>query len=268
MISDIEPMRTLKLTVAYDGTHYAGWQRQTSRKRTAVSRKQKQRPTIQETLEKAFEQILQKPVTIIGSGRTDAGVHAAGQVAHVRIRSSMPANRLLRAVNHLLPTDIAVLKVEEAAAGFHAQFDAVQKDYRYRVFTQPVVPPFIRPYVHPVYTPLNVSLMRRELAFLRGRHDFAAFARAGHGRKSTVRKLMNLSLRRRGAELHFDVQGEGFLYTMVRSMVGTLLDIGRGRLKHGHLRRMLATQKRQLVGVTAPAKGLTLMSVTYGRRHG
>jgi tRNA pseudouridine38-40 synthase len=251
--------RTLRLTVAYDGTRYAGWQRQRNGRGSTA--------TIQETLEQALRTILREPVRVIASGRTDAGVHAAAQVAHVRTRSPMPRPRLLRGVNHLLPADVAVLHIDEASPRFHARFDAAGKRYRYRLFTGPVVPPFIRPYVHHVRARLSVARMRREASALKGRHDFRAFARAGslRGRRSR-RAVSAVTLRRRAEELVLDIEGNGFLHTMVRSIAGTLIDVGRGRLPPGTIRRMLATGDRRLAGTTAPAKGLTLIEVRYGRR--
>ncbi|MBI4003595.1 MAG: tRNA pseudouridine(38-40) synthase TruA [Candidatus Omnitrophica bacterium] len=245
-------MRTLKLTIAYDGTRYVGWQIQKGR-----------RPTIQGTLERVLKQILREPVKVVGSGRTDAGVHALAQVAHVRTHSAMPRHRLLRSVNALLPSDISVPKIEEAEPSFHARFHAVSKRYRYRIFLGGVVPPFIRPYVHHVPRPLNLSLMRREAAALAGRHDFRAFAQAARRRRGTIRRLTDIQVIRRGSELQVEVEGSGFLHTMVRSIVGTLLDVGRGRLPAGTIRRMLRRGDRRLAGMTAPAHGLALVSVTY-----
>ena len=269
-------MRTLKLTIAYDGTRYAGWQVQhSSTQQTAHST---QKPTIQGTLERVLQRVLQEPVKVIGSGRTDAGVHATGQVAHLTTRTSLPTQRLVRSLNQLLPQDIAVSRIEQANGSFHARFDACRKRYRYRLFLRPVVPPFIRPYVHPVRHPLNLALMRREAAALKGRHDFRAFARvppepsahrgegeAGGGRslKSTRPPITSVQVRRRGDELHLEVEGTGFLHMMVRSLVGTLLDIGRGRRPPGTIHRMLTTGDRRLAGTTAPAKGLSLIRVEY-----
>ena len=249
-------MRTLKLTIAYDGTRYEGWQAQ--RRRTAG-------PTVQGTLERVLRQILQEPVKVIGSGRTDAGVHAAAQVAHVKTRSAMPLRRLLRSVNQLLPPDVAVTRLAAVRASFHARFDAVRKRYRYRLFTGEVVPPFIHPYVHHVRTPLNLSGMRREASALLGRHDFGAFARARKDGGTTTRAITRLSLRREGQEIHVDVEGNGFLHTMVRTIAGTLVDVGRGHLPAGTLRRMLRTKRRELAGIVAPARGLTLVGVRYAR---
>ena len=251
-------MRTLKLTIAYDGTRYAGWQVQEI----------KNKATIQGALEQALRRILQEHVKVIGSGRTDAGVHAEGQVAHVRTRSAMPAERLLRSVNQLLPSDIAVTRIEEAGASFHARFSAARKRYCYRLFTGPVVPPFIRPYVHQVQVPLDLARMRREAEALKGRHDFRAFAKRRPGARSTTRAVTEVSLRRCGRELRFEVEGDGFLHTMVRSIAGTLIDIGRGRLAPGTVRRMLRTGDRRLAGATAPAKGLSLVEVRYPGERG
>jgi len=267
-------MRTLKLTIAYDGTRYAGWQSQTGTRQTparrwrtpgraAHSRLRKQKPTIQETLETALQTVLRQPVKVVGSGRTDAGVHAEGQVAHIRIHSPMPAGRLLRAANALLPSDIAVTGVEDAAPAFHARFQARRKRYRYRLYTGDVAPPFIRPYVHELRAPLSFARMRREAAALTGRHDFRAFARVPERQGGTTRTLYDVRIRRWGPEIACEFEGNGFLYTMVRSMVGTLVDVGRGRLPTGTVRRMLRSRRRELAGTTAPAKGLTLVSVAY-----
>ena len=260
-------MRTLKLTIAYDGTRYAGWQVQ--RRSRGRGARGAGPPTIQGTLEGVLQRILQERVRVIGSGRTDAGVHALAQVAHVRIRSGMSKARLLAAMNHLLPRDIAVTAIEEPGGAFHAQFSATRKRYRYRIVTRPVVLPFIRPYVHQVRAPLNVPLMRRELWALAGRHDFRAFARAKSVRgRSTTRAITAARLMRQDGELILELAGNGFLHTMVRSITGTLIDVGRGRLPPGTMRRLLRTKDRLQVGITAPARGLTLVSVGYGRRHG
>ena len=254
-------MRTLRLTVAYDGTGYAGWQVQPGRKRT-----------IQGTLEQVLRRILREPVSVIGSGRTDAGVHAIAQVAHCATRSPIACDRLLRSLNALLPPDIAVTYIEEAARGFHARFGARRKHYRYRVYTGAVVPPFIRPYVHHARQPLNLSAMRREAAALHGTHDFRSFARLGKREQDTRRTIRAVRMSRKGSELHLDIEGNGFLHTMVRSIAGTILDVGRGRLAPGTVRRLLRAPpqrgagrapNRRLAGTTAPAHGLTLVSVEY-----
>ncbi|MBI4341731.1 MAG: tRNA pseudouridine(38-40) synthase TruA [Candidatus Omnitrophica bacterium] len=263
-------MRTLKLTIAYDGTRYGGWQVQHGH--------QASKPTIQGTLETILRRILRERVVVVGSGRTDAGVHAMAQVAHIRTRSRSSCAQLLHSLNQLLPADIAVLSLEEVDAHFHAQYRAIRKRYRYRIFTGTVASPFIRPYVHQVRAPLQVARMRREAAALRGRHDFRAFTRGGGAgphtnhvgvgvnRRTTTRTIGGISLTRRNQEVQLDVEGNGFLHTMVRTIAGTLIDVGRGRLPAGTIRRMLTTGDRRLTGTVAPARGLTLISVEYGSR--
>ncbi|MBI2094053.1 MAG: tRNA pseudouridine(38-40) synthase TruA [Candidatus Omnitrophica bacterium] len=259
-------LRTLKLTIAYIGKRYAGWQVQkNSIQQSAFSNQRKQKPTVQGTLEEALQRIVQEPVRVIGSGRTDSGVHALSQVAHIKIRSTISCRKLLGGLNHLLPSDISVMDVQQVSDDFHARFDALRKCYRYRVFIGSVASPFIRPYVYPISAPLNLSKMRREAIHLRGRHNFRAFAHIGKRAMTTKRALFKAQVRRVGDELHFEFEGNGFLHTMVRSMVGTLLDVGRGRLPEGTIQRLLKTHKRELSGTTAPPQGLTLVSVTYGK---
>ena len=245
-------MRTLKLTLAYDGTKYAGWQVQAVRQ-----------ATIQGTLQAALHRILGEPVSVIGSGRTDAGVHAVGQVASCRVWSVTPCDRLQQAFNAVLPRDIVVTRLEEAPADFHARFHARSKRYRYRIATGPVVLPFDRRYVHHVPVALRLPLMRREASRLLGRHDLRPFHKAGRPVADTRRTISFVRLARRGTLIECDIEANGFLYGMMRSIVGTLLDIGRGRLPAGTMARILKTQDRRLLGTAAPAKGLWLIEVKY-----
>ncbi|MBI4354540.1 MAG: tRNA pseudouridine(38-40) synthase TruA [Candidatus Omnitrophica bacterium] len=256
-------MRTLKLTIAYDGTRYAGWQVQPGSK-----------PTIQGVLQDALRRILGERVSVLGSGRTDAGVHAVGQVAHLRTRASMAPERLFLALNHLLPPDIAVRDVREAPEQFHAQFDAVSKRYRYRLVNGPIVLPFERPYVQQIRAPLNARLMQREAAVLRGRHDMAPFQRTGRPVRDTRRTISDISVRRQaclpsdirggqGSLITIEIEADGFLYMMVRIIVGTLINIGRGYRPPGTIARILRTRDKRLVGPTAPARGLMLLQVRY-----
>ncbi len=246
-------MHCLKLTVAYDGTRYSGWQKQ----------REKNQPSIQGTLEAVLQQVLQEPIKITGSGRTDAGVHALGQVAHVKVKQRVDLYKLQGSLLGLLPPDIAVMQIEDAEPDFHARYGAQSKRYRYRIFTGPVADPFIRPFVHTYSLDLNLALMKRETEVLLGEHDFVAFARSRHQRKTTVRRILDVSWARKGQELWFEVEGNGFLYMMVRSLVGTLLDIGRGHLPEGHMEMLLRTGERKLAGDTAPAQGLVLVNVIY-----
>ncbi len=248
-------MRTLKLTVAYDGTRYAGWQVQ----RNATQ-------TIQAVLQEALRTALGEAVHVQASGRTDAGVHALAQVAHLRTRSPLPAKRLLWSLNGLLPHDIRVREVAEAPAAFHAQFDAVAKRYRYSVVMGPVVLPFDRPYVQQMPLPLNVALIRREARRLLGRHDMAAFQSAGRPVRDSHRTILDIRVTRKGSRLDIEIEADGFLYHMVRRIAGTLLDIGRGRLPPGTIAAMLRTRDPRLGGPVAPARGLCLLRVAY-RKH-
>ena len=248
-------MRTLKLTIAYDGTAYAGWQRQ-ARVRGAV-------PTIQGTLERVLSRLLQERVRVTGSGRTDSGVHALGQVAHIRIANPMPLDVLQRALNQLVPSDIVVTAMERARAGFHARFSALRKRYRYRLALAPHRWPFTRHYVYHVRSPLRVAAMQRAARALKGAHDFRPFEAAGGREHATVRRVTDVRWRRSNGELWFDIEADGFLYKMVRRIVGTLLDIGRGAKPHTAIRDILRGGADRLVGPTAPAHGLTLVSVTY-----
>lgn len=245
-------MRTLKFTIAYDGTRYAGWQRQTNQKQ----------PTIQETLEKILSRLLQERVRVIGSGRTDSGVHAVGQVAHIRIAKRMPLATLQRAANQLLPRDIVITRLARVRAAFHARFSARRKRYRYRLAVTPHPSPFARHYVYHVRRPLRVAAMRRAAQALTGTHDFRPFQSAG-GRADTVRCVTEARWLRRDGELWFDIEANGFLYKMVRRIVGTLLEVGRGAQPPTVIRDILRTGNDRLVGPTAPAHGLTLVSVTY-----
>jgi len=244
--------RTLALTLAYDGTGFAGWQIQRS-----------QRPTIQGTLQRVLRQILGERVIVVASGRTDAGVHALAQVAHLRTRSPIPSKRLRQALNSLLPPAIVVTKLEEAHATFHARFCAKSKRYRYQIVTGPVVLPFEQRYVHHVPRHLNVGLMRREAHVLVGRHDVRAFHGAGRPVQDTRRTITDIQVQQRGDHITIEVEASGFLYTMVRSIVGTLIDIGRGHRPPGTMARLLKTKDRRLVGPTAPARGLWLVKVRY-----
>jgi len=254
-------MRTLKLTIAYDGTDYAGWQIQNARGQKAEGRNQK--PTIQGTLEQILRQILQEPVKVVGSGRTDAGVHALAQVAHLKTRSPMPCERLKAALNSLLPPDMVITQVKEAHAGFHARFDAKAKHYRYHIVNGPIVLPFERRAVHHVPVPLNLAVMRREARALLGRHDFRAFHNTGRPVADTRRTISNLRINRHNVHLVIEIEATGFLYTMVRSIVGTLIDIGRGHRPPGTMAQLLKTKDRCRVGTTAPPQGLCLVEVKY-----
>jgi tRNA pseudouridine38-40 synthase len=242
------------LTIAYEGTRYRGWQRQAGC------------DTVQERLEAAFAAI-DLPVHVEGASRTDAGVHAIGQAAHVDLPRQFPPGKLRLALNANLPEDIAVQDVREAPDGFHARFHARGKRYVYRCVCVPVRPAIGGSLYHWVRRPVDLGAMRRAAQCLRGRHDFAAFAsNPGYARRrGTVRTLHRVHLLARPSGFDFAVQGDGFLYNMVRALVGSLLEVGHGKRPEGWLADVLASRDRRRAGATAPPGGLYLTRVLYAR---
>ena len=246
--------RILKLTVAYDGTDYVGWQRQAAG------------TSIQGLIEDALSPIEGKRVIAHGAGRTDAGVHALAQVASVRLSSTIDTSTLARALNAVLPLDVRILEAEEAPDEFHARFSATGKRYEYRIVNGPVASPFIRRYVWHVIPALNLEAMRRASSLLIGTHDFSAFQGAGTPVTSTERTVRHLEWRAGSGPdtpLVVDIEGDGFLRHMVRNIVGTLVDIGLGRWPAEDMERILLSRDRHNAGTTAPPSGLFLTRVLY-----
>jgi tRNA pseudouridine38-40 synthase len=248
-------MRTLRLTLQYDGTDFVGWQRQPN----GVS--------IQELIERALEPIEGHPVTVIGAGRTDAGVHAIGQVASVQLESSIDAASLVRALNATLPDAVRVTVVDEAPPDFNARFAAAGKVYEYRIWNGPIVPPFERRYVWHVPQKLDLGRMREAGRALVGRHDFAAFRAAGSDVATSERTLRCLNVEAmddaEAERVRLVVAGDGFLRHMVRAIAGTLVDVGLGRRSIDSVAAALASRDRAQAGATAPALGLFLVKVDY-----
>lgn len=248
-----EPIRTCwKLIVAYDGTAYGGWQRQPNT------------ITVQELLETALARVTGQNVTVHGSGRTDAGVHARAQVASCECVTRLRPVALQRALNANLPDDVRVMRVTRMPVGFHARFDAVAKEYRYQIDTGAVADPFLRRYAWHHPQPLDVRAMRRAAKWLVGRHDFTALsARPGTDERNNVRTITRLTIRREGRLLTVAVRADGFLYKMVRTLVGALVRVGEGKLTAEALRELVRTRRRVPVLETAPAQGLILWHVWY-----
>ena len=245
----------IKLTIEYDGTAYAGWQRQEN----ALA--------VQQVLEEALTKLTRARVVIAGASRTDAGVHALGQTAHFDTESRIPPDKYAFALNTMLPADIRIRKSEAVSEDFHARFSNKGKRYRYLIYQSPHAGALNRnTHAHVIY-PLDDEKMRRELTALIGTHDFAAFAASGSVVKDTVRTIYSASLTRRGDELELLVEGSGFLYNMVRIIAGTLISVGAGRLEEGAFARAIQSGNRLDLGVTAPAHGLTLMEVYYRERE-
>ncbi|HWI61619.1 MAG TPA: tRNA pseudouridine(38-40) synthase TruA [Symbiobacteriaceae bacterium] len=247
-------MATIKLTLQYDGTRYAGFQRQPNG------------VTIQEKLENALRRTTGDEALKIGAaaGRTDAGVHARGQVVHFRTESRIPIDRWPYALNQHLPDDIVVFGAETVPDDFHARYWAVSKRYRYTIEHAPFQSPMSRLYAYHWGKELNFDLMLKAAALIEGQHDFAAFRSTGGSAKTSVRTVSCLAVVRQGPYLLIDIAADGFLYNMVRIIAGTLLEVGAGRRTPEMVRKALETGQRSLAGKTLPAHGLSLEEVTYG----
>jgi len=242
-----------RFTLEYDGANFAGWQSQAGGQRS-----------VQDVFEAAIEQVTGARLRVAASSRTDAGVHALGQVASARIETRLAPAALQRALNHHLPADVAVRAVEPAADDFHARYSATGKLYGYRVWNAPTRSPLLAARTHWVPRSLDVPAMAQAAEAFLGQHDFAALQAAGSEVKSSVRTLQRLDVEREASgELVFSVAGDGFLRHMVRNLVGTLLEVGAGQRAVESIAELLACGDRRRAGPTAPAKGLTLVRVFY-----
>jgi tRNA pseudouridine38-40 synthase len=249
--STAPPARVLRVVVEYDGTDFSGWQRQPGLR------------TVQGCLEDAIREMTGEVVFVRGAGRTDAGVHAAGQVASFPLAARIPTGGLLRGLNTILPPDVALLDVAEAAGDFDARFSARGKVYRYQVWNAFVRSPrHVRTCWH-VRSVLDMAAVRAAAASLVGEHDFRAFRASDCERRTTRRIVRRLDVDRQGALVAFEIEATAFLKNMVRILVGTLVDVGRGRLSPDTIHRMLETGDRTVGGITAPPQGLTLVRVNY-----
>ncbi len=244
-------MRNLRLDICYDGTRYRGWQRLPGRD-----------DTIQGKLETALSRILGEEIEISGSGRTDAGVHARGQVANFHCQSQMPSGEILANLRRYLPEDIGIYSCKDVSPRFHARLNAKEKTYCYRIWNSDRPCVFQRRYVTVMEERLDTGAMERAAEYLLGEHDFSAFCGNAKMKKSTVRFIRSIEIRRCGEELRIFVTGNGFLHSMVRILVGTLVEVGRGDRDPDSIPRLFGG-KRAEAGFLAPAQGLCLMEVMY-----
>lgn len=254
------PTKNWKLVLAYDGSDFCGWQVQPNQ------------PTVQGELSDAIERVIGERVLPQGSGRTDTGVHALGQVASFRVNAPIPPSNLMRALNRTLPESIRVLEAKIALPGFHARHSAVEKTYEYRIFRGEICPPMLARYVYALNWPLRVEAMAVAAKDILGEHDFTSFAasdpdlssrEAGQIEQNYVRTIHESVWTLLADHLTYRITGSGFLHHMVRNLVGTFLEVGRGRLLADSIPAILAARSRNAAGPTAPARGLFLVSVKY-----
>ena len=244
-------MANIKLTIEYDGTNYVGWQRQ------------KNGIGIQEQIENAIYKVTGEKVHLIGSGRTDKGVHARGQVANFITKSSIPPERFRLALNNNLPYDIVILDSEGVPNEFHSRFDAIGKRYRYSIYNSKKRRALNRNFVYQVSYSLNYEEMERAINFFIGTHDFRSFMVANSNTDVTIKTINKAYLDKKGNTIHFIIEGDGFLHNMVRIMAGTLVDVGRGRLRSADIPQIISLRERKFAGHTAPPQGLYLEKVYY-----
>jgi tRNA pseudouridine38-40 synthase len=248
--------RNYRMLLQYDGTDYAGWQIQSSLR------------TVQGTLQQALERVAGHPIRLTGSGRTDAGVHARGQVANFYSFQRLPLDAWIRAINRLLPADIRVLRVTRAASGFHSRLSAIGKHYRYQIYTGPILSPWDSRYFLHWTRPLDLEAMQQAARMLIGHHDMSSFAASGTTVRCFERAVTRSEFRRGGRRLVYDIEANGFLQHMVRILVGTLLEVGIGRFSVADFQAILQSRDRTRAGKTAPPQGLFLQRVFYQRRCG
>ncbi len=241
----------IKIVLSYDGTEFCGWQRQ----KNGIS--------VQETVENAIFGLTGENVTVTASGRTDAGVHAAGQVAHFDTNANIPPEKFYKALNTFLPDSVKAISSEKVSDKFNARRNAKRKTYEYSLYVSDTVLPLKERYCARVYGDIDVDKMRSAARVLEGEHDFKAFSASGGNVKTTVRTIFGIMVEKTGEEIKIQVCGNGFLYNMVRIMAGALVKAGKGELSENDLIKALKTGERDLLGETLPAKGLCLIKVEY-----
>ncbi len=244
-------MKNIKLTIEYDGTDFNGWQIQPNQR------------TIQDEIQKAVKIMCRQDIKIYGAGRTDAGVHAKGQVANFHISSHISCNRFAPALNSILPKDIVIKKSIEVDKGFHSRYSAVAKEYKYIIYNDTTRSSILRNYSYYVNYNLDIQKMQRASKTLIGTYDFKTFMSSGSSIGDTVRTIYSLNIESEKNIIEITIKGNGFLYNMVRIIVGTLIDIARGKIQEKAIKNILYSKNRETAGHTAPAQGLYLQQVFY-----
>lgn len=244
-------MRNVKLTIEYDGTNYGGWQRQ------------KNSASIQQCIEEAITALTGKRTTITGSSRTDAGVHAKGQVANFLTDTTIPCSKLPFAINSRLPKDICILEAEDMPMEFHSRYDSKGKRYSYTILNRRVPPAYMRNYVAHCPYNLDYRAMEDSIGAFLGTHDFAAFRSTGSSAKTSIRTVRDIQLVKQGDIIRLYIEADGFLYNMVRIIAGTLIDVGLGKIAPSSIPYIIDSRDRNMAGITAPAAGLCLEKVFY-----
>lgn len=244
-------MRNVKLTIEYDGTNYCGWQKQNNEK------------TIQEEIEKAIYKAVGEVVEVIGSSRTDAGVHARGMVANFKTNATIPFDRFKYAINDKLPDDIAIIESEEVSEDFHARYDSKGKTYCYSIINRQQKPAIGRNYVYHFKWDLDIEKMREACKHFIGKHDFKAFRSLGSSVKTTERTIKELYIESEGEKINIFITADGFLYNMVRIIVGTLIMVGSNKIDSREVKNIIESKDRKKAGICVPAAGLVLEKVYY-----
>ncbi len=259
-IGKIQNLKNILLKVEYDGTGYKGWQTQNLK---FVAKSPAKVATIQQEIEETLSKIFQKKIIIIGSGRTDAGVHANEQIANFKVNTEIPLSKLKKSLNSLLPKDIVVKQIKYADSDFHARFSAKSKLYQYTILNRSYGSAFLRNHVFHCTMPLDIKLMQAEAKQLKGKHDFRSFQASDKMPRTSVRTIQKISVKKKDDLIFIDIQADGFLYNMVRNIAGTLIEIGRGKMSQGTMKKLLNVKDRTCAGPTAPALGLSLIKVVY-----
>jgi tRNA pseudouridine38-40 synthase len=246
--------RNIKIIIKYLGKNYHGWQKQFGEK------------TIQGEIEKAAEKVFKQKIDLIGSGRTDAGVHALGQTANFKIKNNIPEEKVLYALNSNLPKDIRVVDSREVDMEFHSRYNAIGKTYQYNIYNSRIIDPFRKDTSYFIPYKLDIDKILRSKDYFIGEHDFQAFMATGSSVQSTVRKIFKINMTSKDNLISFNITGNGFLYNMVRIIIGTLIDVGRGKIEENTIENIILSRDRKFAGHTAKAEGLFLKKVYYNQK--